>query len=172
MRLLAIFLLLSQFLVAASSGWAQGGNDRVIKLRDGERVVLRADGTMGHYDGAGIPVVMPEGVVMVAEDGGRIIMKSQTLWREILELAATSYARANTIAIAGGASNRRSIELKDGSRIVLSADGTMAHYDSVGNRQGMANGEVMIGKDGGRILMVNGSLWSSELNGHPAKAAR
>ena len=172
MRLLAIFLLLSQFLVAASSGWAQAGKDRVIELKGGAQVVLRADGTMSHYDGAGIPVAMPEGVVMVAEDGGRIVMKSQALWREILDLAATSYARANTFAIAGGGSKQRSIDLKDGGRIVLSADGTMAHYDAAGNRQGMADGELMIGKDGNRILMVNGSLWSPELNGHPAKAAR
>ena len=172
MRLLAIFLLLSQFLVAASSGWAQGGKDRVIELKGGARVVLRADGTMSHYDGAGIPVAMPEGGVMVAKDGGRIMMKSQALWREILELAATSYAQANQFAIAGGGSNQRSIDLKDGGKIVLSADGTMAHYDAAGNRQGMADGEVMIGKDGSRILMVNGTLWSPELNGDVAKAAR
>jgi ferric-dicitrate binding protein FerR (iron transport regulator) len=172
MRLLAIFLLLSQFLVAASNGWAQGGKDRVIELKGGARVVLRADGTMSHYDRAGLPVAMPEGVAMVAEDGGRIMMKSQALWREILELAATSYARANTFAIAAGGSKQRSLDLKDGGRIVLSADGTMAHYDAAGNRLGMADGEVMIGKDGSQILMVNGSLWSPELNGDASKAAR
>jgi hypothetical protein len=172
MRLLAIFLLLTQFLVAASSVWAQGGKDRVIELKGGARVVLRADGTMSHYDSAGIPVAMPEGVVMVAEDGGRIMMKSQALWREILELAATSYAQANTFAIAGGGSNQQSIDLKDGGRIMLGADGTMAHYDAAGNRLGMADGEVMIGKDGSRILMVNGSLWSPDVNGDASKAAR
>lgn len=172
MRFLAIFLLLSQFLVAASSGWAQGGKDRVIELKGGARVVQRADGTMSHYDGAGMPVAMPEGEVMVAKDGGRIMMKSQALWREILELAGASYARANTVAIVGGGSKQRSIDLKDGGRIALSADGTMAHYDAAGNRLGMADGEVMIGKDGSRILMVNGSLWSPELNRDAAKAAR
>ncbi len=172
MRLLAIFLLLFQLLVAASNGWAQGGKDRVIEMKGGERVVLRADGTMSHYDGAGIPVVMTEGVVMVAKDGSRIMMKSQALWREILELGATSYARANTIPIAGSVANQRSIELKDGGRIVLSGDGKMVHYDAAGNRQRMADGEVMIAKDGSRILMSNGSLWSPEKNRDAAKAAR
>ncbi|WP_310386281.1 hypothetical protein, partial [Roseateles sp.] len=42
MRLLAIFLLLFQLLVGASNGWAQGGKDRVIEMKGGERVVLRA----------------------------------------------------------------------------------------------------------------------------------
>ena len=172
MRLLAIFLLVFQFLFAASNGWAQGGKDRIIELAGGERVLLRADGTMSHYDGAGMPVVMPDGAVMVAKDGGRVMMKSQALWREILELAATSYARANTPPFGGGDTEQRSIELKDGGRIVLGPGGTMVHYDAAGNRQGMADGEMMIGKDGSPIVMVNGSLWSPELNRDAAKASR
>ncbi len=172
MRLVLIFFLFFQSLVAASNGWAQGDLDRVIELKGGGRLVLRADGTMSHYDGAGVSVAMPEGVAMIAKDGGRIMMKSQALWREILELAATSYARANTFPVAGVGSNQRSIDLKDGGRIMVSADGTMAHYDANGKRQGMAEGEVMIDKKGTRILMVNGLLWSPEFNRDAAKAAR
>lgn len=172
MRLLMTLLLL-QLLVAASSGWAQsGGTDRVVELKGGGRVVVRADGSMNHYDGSGKSIAMSEGAVMIAKDGSRIVMKSQALWREILELAATSYAQATTGALPGTSPNRRSIELKDGGRIVLGSDGAMAHHDAAGNRQGMADGEVMIAKDGSRILMVNGSLWRSEVNRGAPKPAR
>lgn len=172
MRVLVAFLLF-QFLVAASTGWAEGGgNDRVVELKGGERVVLRADGTMSHYDGAGNPVAMPEGVAMIAKDGSRIMMKSQALWREILELAASSYGRSYTVAIHGSAATQRTIELKDGGRIVSSGDGTMVRYHATGNRQAMVDGEVMIAKDGSRILMINSSLWGPELNRDMANAPR
>ena len=172
MRSIVTFLVL-QFLVATSNLWAQsGGKEGVIGLKDGERIVVRADGTMSHYDKAGNPVAMPEGVIMVETDGSRIMMKSQALWREIVELAARSYALANGGAYIGGGANQRSIELKDGGRLLEDADGTMAHYDAAGKQQRMADGEMMIAKDGGQILMVNGSLWTQDLNRDPSKSAR
>ena len=167
MRSIVTFLVL-QFLVATSTLWAQsGGKDGVIGLKGGERIVVRADGTMSHYDAAGNPVAMPDGVVMVADDGSRIMMKGQTLWREIVEIAARSYAQAS-----GGAYIGRSIELKDGGRILVRADGTMAHYDATGKQQRMAEGEVMIAKDGSQVLMVNGSLWNQGLNRDTSQSAR
>ncbi|MEO8508259.1 MAG: CopK family periplasmic copper-binding protein [Betaproteobacteria bacterium] len=173
MRLLTTLLLLQLLVAATSSGWAQSGEtDRVIELKGGERVVVRADGSMSHYDGSGKSIVMSEGAVMIAKDGGRIVMKSQALWREILELAATGYAQATTGAIKKTSPDKRSIALRDGGRIVLGSGGAMAHYDAAGNRQGMADGEVMIAKDGSRILMVNDSLWRSEVNRDAPKPAR
>ena len=111
--------MLLLFVVALSSGWVRsGGNDRAIELQGGERVVLRADGTMLHYDKNGKPMAMPDGSVMVAKDGSRIMMKGESLWREILALAATNYARATTGAAGGSAPGQRVIDLKDGGRIV------------------------------------------------------
>ena len=163
------WLLLIACLATASSGWAQRvSEDRTIELRGGERVVVHADGTMSHYNSAGNRVPMPEGVVMVAQDGRRLMMKGQALWREILDVAATSYGRA----VGGIGPNQRSIELKDGGRVVWSTDGTMVHYDAAGNRQRMADGVVMIAKDGRRILMGNGSLWSAEQTDGTPKAGR
>jgi hypothetical protein len=163
-----LFLLLLTLVTSLS--WAQAaGNDRTIELKGGERVVLRADGTMVHYDKSGKPMAMPDGSVMIAKDGSRIMMKSESLWREVLALAATNYARATTGAITGTSTGQRTIELKDGGRVVLSEDGAMAHYDTAGNRQGMPDGEVMIAKDGTRILMNNGRLWRPELGSAPSQ---
>ncbi len=155
--------LLLLLLATTSVGWAQsGGAERVIELKGGDRLVQRADGTMTHYDKTGKSVDMPDGVVMVAKDGSRLMMKGLALWREVLELAASSYAQSITGAAGGSGSRQRTIELKDGGRVLQGADGKMVHYDAAGKRMVMPDGEVMIGKDGSRIMMVNGSLWTPE----------
>lgn len=165
--------LVLQFLVATSTLWAQsGGKEGEITLKGGERIVVRADGTMSHYDSAGNHVAMPEGVVMVAADGTRIMMKGQALWREIVEIAARSYAQASAGWYIGSGASQRSIELKDGGRISVRADGTMAHYDATGKQLRMVEGEMMIAKDGSQILMVNGSLWTPGLSRDPSQSAR
>jgi hypothetical protein len=172
MRSIVMFLVL-QFLVATSTLWAQSGDkERVIGLKDGGRIVVRADGTMSHYDSSGNPVAMPEGVVMVAADGNRIMMKRQALWREIVEIAARSYAQASVGANIGSGAPQRSIELKDGGRISVRADGTMAHFDATGQQLRMAEGEMMTAKDGSQILMVNGSLWTPGLIRDPPQSTR
>jgi ferric-dicitrate binding protein FerR (iron transport regulator) len=74
-----------------------------------------------------------------------------------LELAASSYGRTTTLP-SGGAESR-SIELNDGSRITVDANGGMVHYNRMGNRVRMENGEVMTAKDGSRLVMSNKSLW-------------
>lgn len=168
-----VTVLVLQFLIATSTLWAQsGGKESVIGLKDGGRIVVSADGTMSHYDSAGNPVAMPEGVVMVAADGNRIMMKGQALWREIVEIAARSYAQASAGAYIGSGATQRSIELKDGGRISVRVDGTMAHYDATGKQLRMAEGEMMTAKDGSQILMVNGSLWTPGLNRNPSQPAR
>ena len=172
MRSWAMVLVL-QILVAAPTGWAQdGAKDRVIELEGRERLVLRPDGTMTHLDEAGKPVAMPEGAVMVAKDGSRLVMRNQSLWREILELAAGAYGRSIKGGATGSGPGQRSIELQDGGRIVLNDDGSMIHYDAAGNRLRMADGEVMMAKDGRQMLMVNGSLWTPESKRGAAKPAR
>lgn len=172
MRLLIASLLL-QFLIVSSTGSAQvGSTTRVVELKGGETVVLHADGLMTHFDASGKPVAMPDGSVMVAKDGSRVMMKGKAFWREVLELAATHYAQATTGATTGTRPNVRSVQLKDGGRIVLSSDGAMAHFDAAGNRRRMADGEVMMAADGSQILMVNGTLWTPETKRSEREAPR
>jgi hypothetical protein len=156
---ISLLSLVLAFAVAAS--WAQGAADeRVIDLAGGGRVVVRVDGSMGHYDSAGNPVTMREGEVMVAADGTRIMMKADALWRQIVEQATLNFARAVSPPWTQRTPDERSIELKDGGRIVVRADGTMAHYDAAGIRLRMDDGHVMTAKDGTKILMNNGALWT------------
>ena len=150
--------LISIFAVAASA--AGDPTERVIDLAGGGRVVVRADGTMDQYDSAGNSVSMPEGEVMVATDGTRIMMKARALWRQIVDQATLNFALAAVPPWDQRSPAERSIELKDGGWIALRAEGTMAHYDAAGNRVRMDDGDVMIAKDGSRILMNNGTLWT------------
>lgn len=52
-----------------------------------------------------------------------------------------------------------SMELKDGGRIIVMKDGTMAHYDAAGQRLKMRDGKVMEAKDGSKIMMKNDAIW-------------
>lgn len=164
--LAARLVLLASLLVVAPVGSAQsGGKDRVVELKDGGRVVLRVDGTMDHYDAAGLRIAMPEGTEMIAKGGNRLMMKEGALWREIVELAAGAYARASANPFKWGETSERVIELNDGSRIAVRPDGTMQHYDAAGARIRMTDGVVMTAKDGTRFMMNNGRLWGPSSNG-------
>jgi hypothetical protein len=132
--------------------------DEVVELIAGDRLVIRADGTMSHYDVRGIPMSMQEGVVMTGKDGSRLIMKRQSLWREVLETAGSAYAMATAESYLSQR-RERTIELEDGGRVTIDRDGTMAHNDRSGNPMSMVDGQVMIAKDGSRILMVNRIVW-------------
>jgi hypothetical protein len=156
--------------LATASVWAQGdANDRVIELRDGGRLVLRAGGAMGHFDAAGNPVDMKEGEVMFARDGTRITMKDDALWQQIIERGAYYYGLASTPPWSAGPSNARSIELRDGGRIVVQSDGTMVHLDAAGSPVRMKQGAAMVAKDGTRILMHDATLWSRIADGKASK---
>ena len=109
------------FILAVAPSWAQDtAKDHVIDLKDGGRLVLRADGAMGHYDAAGRPVTMKEGAAMMAKDGTRILMKNDTLWRQIIEQAAISYALASALPWGKNARNEPVIDLVDGGRLRIS----------------------------------------------------
>jgi ferric-dicitrate binding protein FerR (iron transport regulator) len=101
---------------------------------------------------------MEEGVVMVGKDGSRLIMKGQSLWREALEAAGSTYAKA-TAEPRFSKPKERTIDLQDGGRVTMDRDGAMVHFDQTGKRIPMADGEVMIARDGSRILMANGTMW-------------
>lgn len=160
------WLLALGLALTVASAWAQAGaKDRVIDLADGGTIVLRADGAMAHYDATGSPIDMKEGELMIARDGTRITMKDDALWRQIVERAALYYGLASAPPWSRDAAIPRSIELLDGGRIVVQADGTMVHYDAARNRVQMKTGEVMTAKDGTRIMMNDAALWSRIGNG-------
>ena len=55
----------------------------------------------------------------------------------------------------------QTIVLKDGTTLVVHANGTMYHADAKGNRIRMKDGVVMEGKDGKKYLMKNDALWQA-----------
>jgi hypothetical protein len=170
LRLLLISLL---FLAVAPGSWAVDvATEREIELIDGGRVVLRVDGTTDHHDAAGRPVAMTDGVVMTARDGTRILMKAASLWREIVEQATVNFALASALPLRRDPATPRVVELGDGGRITLRADGSMIHTDGAGNQVRMAEGDVMVATDGTKIMMSNGTLWSSALNHDKSLAGR
>ena len=67
------------------------------------------------------------------------------------------------LAFAGAAfaAEPQTIELKDGGKIVIDKDGTMAHFDAAGKREKMKDGKVMQAKDGSKLMMKNNAVWKA-----------
>ena len=59
------------------------------------------------------------------------------------------------------AADAQTIELKDGGKIVISADNSMAHYNAAGKRLRMKDNKVMEAKDGSNIMMKNNAIWKT-----------
>lgn len=59
------------------------------------------------------------------------------------------------------ATEPQTIELKDGGKIVIEKQGTMAHIDAAGNRVKMRDGKVMEAKDGSKVMMKNNAIWQT-----------
>lgn len=59
------------------------------------------------------------------------------------------------------AAEPQSIDLKNGGRIVIEKDGTMAHIDAAGKREKMKDGKVMEAKDGSKVMMKNNAVWKT-----------
>ena len=55
----------------------------------------------------------------------------------------------------------QTIELKDGGRLIVEKNGTMAHIDAAGNRVKMRDGVAMEGKDGSKYVMKNNAVWKT-----------
>jgi hypothetical protein len=55
----------------------------------------------------------------------------------------------------------QTILLKDGTTLILRADGAMYHADATGKRMRMKDGFVMEGKDGKKYLMKNDVVWQA-----------
>ena len=53
----------------------------------------------------------------------------------------------------------QTFELKDGGKVFVMKDGTMSHYDAAGKRVRMKDGQMMMGKDGSKMMMKNNAIW-------------
>ena len=153
--------LIVAFAALAAAASAQGpAQAPEIALRDGGRVVVRADGAMEHYDAAGRKVAMSDGVEMVARDGTRILMNNATLWRQVVEAATTSYGLATRLPAPPAEGPGRTIDLADGSRLTVRGDGSIVRARADGASVGTQDGEVLVAKDGTRLLVSKGTVWS------------
>jgi ferric-dicitrate binding protein FerR (iron transport regulator) len=158
-KFVVAMLLLSA--AAGLSAPAHAADERTLALHDGSRVILRADGSMGHYSASGEPVAMREGEVMVLADGTRLLMKGDALWRQIIDYATSGVALASRFPFVRTDAGERWIDLADGGRVLLRNDGTTIHVGSAGNGVAMGDGEIMIAKDGTVIMMNGGSAWGA-----------
>lgn len=68
----------------------------------------------------------------------------------LVALCSTAYADTPT---------EQTIELKDGSTLVIQTNGKMRHLDQRGHAVTMREGTVMEGKDGARYMMKNSAIW-------------
>ena len=77
-------------------------------------------------------------------------------------ILAMSFLAFSALAAAQGAKDAvQTIDLKDGGRVVVMKDGTMAHYDAAGTRVKMKDGRVMDAKDGSKLMMKNNAIWKT-----------
>lgn len=63
------------------------------------------------------------------------------------------------LSLSAFAAQEQTIELKDGSKVMVQKDGTMVHLDAAGNRVKMKDGMVMEAKDGTMFMMKNNAIW-------------
>ena len=72
-------------LLLALSGAALAAEPQAIELKDGGKIIVEKKGSMVHLDAAGNRMKMKDGVVMVAKDGSKVMMKNNAIWKTITE---------------------------------------------------------------------------------------
>ena len=75
------------FLAFSNLAFGQGAKEamQTIELKDGGKVMVMKDGTMGHYDAANKRVKMKDGQKMAGKDGSMLMMKNNAIWKQISE---------------------------------------------------------------------------------------
>ena len=74
-------------------------------------------------------------------------------------LLAFSFMAFSAAAALAANDPAQTFELKDGGKVVVMKDGTMAHYDAADKRVRMRDGSKMAGKDGSMLMMKNNAIW-------------
>jgi hypothetical protein len=72
---------------------------------------------------------------------------------------APAKAAAKAADVQPPADATQTFELKDGGKVFVMKDGTMAHHNAAGTRVKMKDGQMMTGKDGGKLMMKNNAIW-------------
>lgn len=72
-------------LLLAFAGAAFAAEPQTIDLKDGGKITIDKDGTMVHMDAAGKREKMKDGKVMEANDGSKVMMKNNAVWKTITE---------------------------------------------------------------------------------------
>ena len=107
------------------------------------------------------------------EDGGSYASSATqpppegTIVKKIMSSVAFAIAAASLPTLAADIAAREKVvvtgttvvELKDGGKITIDADGKTYHVDSAGKRVRMKDGVVMEGKDGTKYLHKNDVIW-------------
>jgi len=70
--------------ISLSAVGAQG-EERVVELKGGGKIIVQKDGKTFHADSAGKRVRMKDGTVMQGKDGQKYLMKNDTLWNQVTE---------------------------------------------------------------------------------------
>lgn len=78
--LIAIFAFSTTYVFASS-----GVTEQRIDLKDGTVLLIKSDGDMKHFDAEGNRLRMRDGKVMVGVDGQKYMMKSDAIWKIIME---------------------------------------------------------------------------------------
>lgn len=79
--------------------------------------------------------------------------------KKLLILAVLTLS--TSVALAETAPADQRIDLKDGTVLVIKANGDMKHVDAEGNRVRMRDGKVMVAADGQKYMMKNDALWKA-----------
>lgn len=69
------------------------GEEGVVELMDGGKIILQKDGKTYHADAKGKRVRMKDGVVMEGKDGQKYLMKNDAIWKLITEKGKISTTR-------------------------------------------------------------------------------
>jgi hypothetical protein len=88
---------------------------------------------------------------MGVEQPRKEVMMLRTLLIALLALTASLPVYA--------VKDQETIQLKDGTTLIVQSDGKMRHMDSRGHAVLMKEGEVMEAKDGSRYMMKNSAIW-------------
>lgn len=79
-------LLIAIFAFSTTSAFASNDvTEQRVDLKDGTVLVIKSDGDMKHFDAEGNRLRMRDGKVMVGKDGQKYMMKSDALWKIIME---------------------------------------------------------------------------------------
>ena len=78
-------LTLSTLLLAFAATALAADPPTTIELKDGGKIMIAEDKSMTHVDAAGKRVRMKDGKIMEAKDGSKLMMKSNAIWKTIIE---------------------------------------------------------------------------------------